>query len=75
MLVLEAFKDYLLSAVKIAARKRNSDLVTLGGKLLQILYTIDHSVFIIKMDSGIKSCFNPFKGNEIALYHTVLSLD
>lgn len=31
MLILEAFKDYLLSAVKIAAKEGNSDLVTLGG--------------------------------------------
>lgn len=64
MLVLEAFKVYLLSAVKIAAKERNSGLVTLGGKMLQlqIVYTVDHSIFTVKMDSDIKSCFNPLQG-------------
>lgn len=67
MLILEAFKEYLSSAVKNTISKRNTDLVTLGGKMLQVLHRVDHSVFIFKMDVGIGSCFNPCKENEGAL--------
>lgn len=75
MIVLEAVREYLSLAVKNTIRERNTDLV--GGEILQLQvpYIVDHSVFIIKMDAGIESCFNPCKKNEGALCHTVLSLD
>lgn len=77
MLILEVFKEYLSSAVKNTISKRNTDLVTLGGTMLQlqVLHRVDHSVFIFKMDVGIGSCFKPCKENEGALWHMVLSLD
>lgn len=63
--------------MKNTISKRNTDLVTLAGKMLQlqVLHRVDNSVFIFKMDVGIGSCFNRCKENEGALWHMVLLLD